>query len=113
MHQTQGALAEAKVCIHLRKLGHVVIQQNWRTRTAEIDIISRQGCTLYFTEVKYRRTDAYGDACEYVTSKKLSQMRFAARQYIATSPKNARFNKSLLVAGVSGLDFRVELLEAD
>lgn len=111
MNQTQGATAEAKVCEYLCRYGHIVLAKNWRTRSAEIDIISRHQKTIYFTEVKYRRTNMHGHAFEYVTAKKLRQMHIAARQYMATHPELSSFRKSLLVAAVSGPHFVIELIE--
>jgi hypothetical protein len=37
---------------------------------------------MYFVEVKYRRTNRQGSGLEYVTAKKLEQMRFAASSWV-------------------------------
>ncbi|HET6747559.1 MAG TPA: ribonuclease HII [Candidatus Saccharimonadales bacterium] len=78
-----GDMAEQLVAAHLETKGHEIVARNWRTKYCEIDIISRQGQTLYFTEVKYRKTDDQGGGFAAITPKKLQQMAFAAEFYIA------------------------------
>lgn len=73
-----GNEAEDIAAHHLTRLGHVVLQRNWKTRFCEIDIISRCGRKVYFTEVKYRSGDIQGGGLAAITPKKLQQMKFAA-----------------------------------
>jgi Holliday junction resolvase-like predicted endonuclease len=61
--------------------GYRVLQQNWRTRYCEIDIVARKAATIYFIEVKYRASAQYGSGLDYVTPHKLRQMSFAARMW--------------------------------
>ena len=68
--------------------GHEIIERNWRTRYCEIDIVSKKDNVLYFTEVKYRKNDNFGDGLAAITNKKQQQMRFAAEIFIA---KNAQY----------------------
>ena len=44
--------------------------------------MSVKGGTLYFTEVKYRKTPMQGGGLAAITTKKLNQMRFAAKFYM-------------------------------
>ena len=44
----------------LEKKGHRILEYNFRTRMAEADVISLDGDTYVFTEVKYRRTPDAG-----------------------------------------------------
>lgn len=78
-----GRGAEDRVADMLRKSGHKIIQQNWRTRWCEIDIVSIKRKVVYFTEVKYRGSDDWGGGLEYITPRKLQQMRFAAEFWLA------------------------------
>ncbi len=73
-----GRLAETKAAEHLSREGYSVLQQNWRTRWCEIDIVAAKNQTIYFVEVKYRRSSYSGDGLDYITPKKLQQMSFAA-----------------------------------
>ncbi|QCT41597.1 ribonuclease HII [TM7 phylum sp. oral taxon 952] len=49
--------------------GHEIIARNWRTRYCEIDIVSKKDKVLYFTEVKYRKNDNFGDGLAAITNK--------------------------------------------
>jgi len=77
-----GREAEAKVAEFLASQGHKIISQNWRTRWCEIDIISIFNNTVYFTEVKFRSSQDFGGGLEYITSKKIKQMKFSAEFWI-------------------------------
>ncbi len=82
--------------------GHEIIARNWRTRWCEIDIVSKKGATLYFTEVKYRKNANYGDGLAAVTPKKQQQIRFAAELFLAKHHGYARYSVQLLAVDVSG-----------
>lgn len=88
--------------------GHKIIARNFKTKYFEIDIISKLDNSLFFTEVKYRKTAEFGEAIEFVDQKKQEQMRFAAESYLAMHPEFKDFTAKLAVAGVSGKDFQVE-----
>ena len=82
--------------------GHEIIARNWRTRYCEIDIVSVKGEVLYFTEVKYRKNDDFGDGLAAITAKKQRQMRFAAELFLADKPECSGMAAKLLAASVSG-----------
>ena len=82
--------------------GHEIIARNWRTRWCEIDIVSRQGYNLYFTEVKYRKNDHFGGGLAAITVKKQQQIRFAAELFLAKHPQYSGCDVRLLAADVSG-----------
>jgi Holliday junction resolvase-like predicted endonuclease len=77
-----GRLAEAAAAAFLVRKGFVILNQNWRTRMCEIDIIALRDTELCFCEVKYRQTNRQGSGLEYITPKKLAQMRFAAQSWV-------------------------------
>lgn len=82
--------------------GHEIIARNWRTRYCEIDIVSVKGEVLYFTEVKYRKNDDFGDGLAAITAKKQRQMRFAAELFLAGKPECSGMAAKLLAASVTG-----------
>ncbi len=73
---SEGAAAES-----LRNDGYEILERNWKTRLCEIDIVAKKGDTLYFVEVKHRKTDQQGGGLAAITKKKLEQMQFAAKVY--------------------------------
>lgn len=82
--------------------GHEIVARNWRTRYCEIDIVSVKGEVLYFTEVKYRKNDDFGDGLAAITAKKQRQMCFAAELFLADKPECSGMAAKLLAASVSG-----------
>ena len=77
-----GSLYEDRAAAYLESIGYETAARNYRTRYGEIDIISRDGDTLVFTEVKYRRDSRYGTAAEAVDRRKQMQIRRIAAQYL-------------------------------
>ena len=82
--------------------------QSVKTKYFEIDIISKLDNSLFFTEVKYRKTTNFGEPIEFVDQRKQEQVRFAAESYLAMHPEFKDFTAKLAVAGVSGKVFQVE-----
>ena len=103
-----GNLGEEKVAEFLASKGHEIIARNFRTKYFEIDIISKLDDSVFFTEVKYRKTAKFGEATEFVDRKKQEQVRFAAESYLTMHPEFKDFTARLAVAGVNGEDFRIE-----
>lgn len=96
-----GDAAETKTADYLVAQGHDILARNWRTKFCEIDIVSRKDGTIYFTEVKYRKTDKQGDGFAAITPKKQQQMSFAA-EFFATKNDLRDVNLRLAAASVSG-----------
>ena len=82
--------------------GHEIIERNWRTQYCEIDIVSKKDNVLYFTEVKYRKNDNFGDGLAAITNKKQHQMRFAAEMFIAKNPQHESLDMQMLAISVDG-----------
>lgn len=103
-----GNLGEEKIAEFLVSKGHEIISRNFKTKYFEIDIISKLDNSLFFTEVKYRKTTDFGEPIEFIDQKKQEQVRFAAGSYLAMHPEFKDFTAKLAMAGVSGKDFQIE-----
>ena len=99
-----GDHAEEIVAKHLKKHGHKILERNWKTKVCEIDVVSQKGDTIYFTEVKYRKNATAGGGVAAVTSKKLKQMKFAAKLY-GVSHTIGSLNLRLAVADVASTEY--------
>lgn len=77
-----GQAAEKRAAKHLESLGFHIRELNWKTRYCEIDIVVERDKVIYFVEVKYRQNTKYGYGSDYITPKKLKQMRLAAEFWI-------------------------------
>ena len=102
-----GDLAEDEAANHLVRLGHEIIERNWKTKYCEIDIVSHKDGTVYFTEVKYRKSPDQGGGIAAITTKKLNQMKFAAKLYAQTKKMNET-DLLLAVASLTGQQPSVE-----
>ena len=96
-----GDNAETSAVEHLVRLGHKILDRNWKTKYCEIDIISQKTDTIYFTEVKYRKNDQQGGGLAAITDRKLKQMRYAADFYRHVG-KITSLNARLIVVSVGG-----------
>ena len=77
-----GAEYERKTAEYLERLGWKILERNYRCRTGEIDLIARDGRTLVFVEVKYRKDTAMGYPEEAVGAGKQRQIRRMAAHYL-------------------------------
>jgi ribonuclease HII len=96
-----GDAGETAAVAFLKNKGHKILERNWRTKFCEIDIVSKYNDTLYFTEVKYRKTDHYGGGLAAITAKKQRQMKFATELYVAKN-KLKNINLQLVAVAVTG-----------
>ena len=104
-----GTLGEDAAVKYLEKAGHTIIGRNFKTYFYEIDIVSRQGSNLYFTEVKYRKNDDYGGGMMAVDAEKLKKMRYAAECFLKYHEREfGALNPILAAADVAGEDFVVK-----
>lgn len=78
----KGAAAEERALAYLRALGHEVLARNYRVRGGELDLVTREGETVVFTEVKQRARTTHGDPLEAITPRKVALLRRAALLYL-------------------------------
>ncbi len=77
-----GAKAEEHARIYLEQRGLQLVAQNYRCRQGEIDLIMRDGATLVFIEVRYRKSTGFGSPAESVTPAKQRRICAAAAHYL-------------------------------
>lgn len=78
----EGAYYENLVAEYLKTQGYEILEKNYRCRIGEIDLIAKEGETLVFVEVKYRRDDKMGDPKEAVNQKKQKKISMTASYYL-------------------------------
>jgi putative endonuclease len=78
-----GKTGEDLACAELERRGYAIIARRYRRRGGEIDIVSRDGETIVFVEVKARGGRAFGEAAEAVTPFKRRRMTQIALDYMA------------------------------
>jgi len=78
-----GRLGERIAADYLRLRGWRILGRNVRAGRCEIDLIGAERGCLVFVEVKMRRGGAFGGAVEAIGTRKMSNIRKAARHYLA------------------------------
>ena len=104
-----GHEAEKIAADYLKTQGFKILELNWRTKYCEIDIVARKAKRIYLVEVKSRRSLAQGSGVEYITVKKLQQMRFAAEMWVSTQGWKGDYQ----LAAISIDAGQVQLIEID
>jgi putative endonuclease len=77
-----GKTGEDLACAELERRGYAIIARRYRRRGGEIDIVSRDGETIVFVEVKARDGRAFGEAAEAVTAFKRRRITKLAIDYM-------------------------------
>ncbi len=91
---TRDAAAEQQACRWLQARGLRLLQQNYRCRQGEIDLVMQDGAQLVFVEVRMRSSDHAGGAAASVSSAKQRRLRAAAAHYLLRwrNPPRCRFD---------------------
>ena len=77
-----GSRGERAAARHLRKRGYRIITRNYRCPVGEIDLISTDGDTVVFVEVKTRSSDEAEDPVDTVRPAKWARVERAARYFL-------------------------------
>ena len=103
-----GGRGEAAVSYYLESKGHEIVARNYKTKTCEIDIVSILNGQIYFTEVKYRKSQLAGSGLHAITKSKLKQMEYAAKVFLKNYREYQTLSPVLAAAAVTGEDFEVK-----
>ena len=110
-----GRAAEAIAGRFLEARGLTIVARNFRTRRGEIDLIARDGATLVFVEVRFRRSASHGGAAASITAMKQARMVAAAQLYLLRQRGDppCRFDAILLDAlDPARVDWRRDVIAA-
>jgi putative endonuclease len=78
-----GEYGERLAAEHLRADGMEVLDQRWRCRLGELDLVAADGGCLVVCEVKTRRSVVAGMPVDAVTPVKLARLRRLAAAWLA------------------------------
>jgi putative endonuclease len=88
--RAEGDCFEQRACAELERAGLKLLARNFTTRHGELDLVMRDGDTVVFVEVRYRRSASHGDAATSVTASKQARLILAAQHWLAAHPHHAR-----------------------
>ena len=78
----KGKAGEELAVAFLKNIGHSICKTNYQKASGEIDLITQEGDTLVFVEVKYRKNLDYGFPREAVNRTKQKRIAKTALWYI-------------------------------
>ena len=104
----KGRAGEALVCVYLENLGWEILERNYRSRRAEIDIIAYDGEDIVFVEVKRWDTLSFEDIEYGIDRKKRERIISCSRYYLADNEwyqdKSVRYDVVFHKGCMSGLE---------
>jgi putative endonuclease len=77
-----GGIGERIAQRYLEKNGYEILERNFKTKYAEIDLVAKYKNELIFVEVKTRRGEVFGAPEESLNKKKLRRLWMNAQGYI-------------------------------
>ncbi len=97
----KGNMGEVTAINYLKNHNYIILEQNWRFKHLEIDIIALLDTTLVIVEVKWRSSIAFGAPETFVTKQKQKNLIKAADYYIKSKGLNyeTRFDVISIVEG--------------
>lgn len=104
----KGASAEEQVKRAYERAGAVCIEQRWRGRAGEIDLIFLQDDEVIMVEVKSSKT--HMRAAELLRPRQMQRLCVAAEEFLGTQPRGGLTPMRLDVALVDGQG-RMDILE--
>lgn len=108
--QLFGKEGESLAVSLLKKKGYKILEQNYRTKFGEIDIIAKEKNTLVFIEVKSRKTGGFGSPKYAVTPKKIKKISMVALYFLKITNQSsvkARFDVVAISPGVKGPEIEI------
>jgi len=86
LRQAQGRDWERAALNYLKRQGLRPVEENFRCKGGEIDLIMRDGDTLVFVEVRQRADSEHGGAAASITPAKIRRLVRAAQVYLLRFP---------------------------
>ena len=97
-----GSQYEQVAAEYLAAKGYRILEQNYRKRGGELDIVARDGNMLVICEVKYRSTQAKGNPLEAVGIQKQRQISKMTAHYLLSRGLRLEVPVRFDVIGIEG-----------
>ncbi len=110
-----GQRGEQLAIDYLKKHGYKIIENNYRSRFGEIDIVSKHKNILVFTEVRAKTSLEFGIPEESIRETKAAHLRATAYQYLETHdklPEQWRIDFIVIEMDDKGKPKRINLIDS-
>ncbi|MBC7651104.1 MAG: YraN family protein [Deinococcales bacterium] len=81
-HKLTGNKGEIIATNYLQDKGYAIIENNWRYKHLEVDIIASNNNRLHFVEVKTRTNTKFGLPEDSISQLKMNHLKKAAEEYL-------------------------------
>ncbi len=81
-HNVFGNQGELLAKKYLEEQGYEILDENWRFRKAEIDLIAYKDPIIVFVEVKARENNRFAEPEDFVSKAKQKLLAMASAEYI-------------------------------
>ena len=81
-NRSLGNFGESLAKKYLKEQGYRILEENFRNKLGEIDLIAQDGKTICFIEVKTRRSTDQGQPYEAITPWKIRKLSQMATSYL-------------------------------
>ena len=82
-HLETGQLGEKIAKEYLERKGYKIVERNYKTKFAEIDLVGLKDKVMVFVEVRTKRGEAFGSPEETLNYAKLQKVLWNAKSYMA------------------------------
>ncbi|MCS7004955.1 MAG: YraN family protein [Cytophagales bacterium] len=106
-----GKEGERIACDFLEQKGYSIKEKNFRYKRAEVDIIAQKDNVLVFVEVKLRTSVRFGEPEEFVTKRKIMQLKQAAEHYVSLLTEKVFFRFDIISILKKKNTYQIEHLE--
>ncbi|GAA3632040.1 YraN family protein [Flavivirga jejuensis] len=110
-HNELGKKGEQLAVDFLLKNGYDIVERNYRSGKAEVDIIAQQKDTLAIIEVKTRSTTDFGNPQDFVKPKQIQRLVNAVDEYVNTNDLDVEVRFDIIAIVKEGKGFNIEHLE--
>jgi putative endonuclease len=99
---------------HLKEMGYIILERNFKCKIGEIDIIAKDKSYICFIEVKTRYGSFYGSPGESVTKLKQYKIYRTAQSYIVKKKLhkfNFRFDVIEIILNSNDDNYSIKLIK--
>ncbi|MDP2641612.1 MAG: YraN family protein [Candidatus Yanofskybacteria bacterium] len=98
IHNEVGKRGEMLARKYLEGKGYKILEQNYKTKRGEVDIIAKHNDTLVFVEVRTKRHEQFGTPEDTINYHKKRKMMLNAKAYTVRSKHNGLFRIDAICA---------------
>lgn len=110
-HNDLGKKGEQLAVEFLINKNYQILEQNWRFKKAEVDIIAHKNNVLVAAEVKTRTSNYFGNPQEFVNQKKIQLLVEALNEYVISKDLDVEVRFDIIAVLINKKETSIEHLE--